>query len=262
MIEASRIDYGDPLPDVTELFLSVWADHYATISTMTEVIPPVLEVGAGFGILAAGIGERSGSAIIATEHPSRAYLFSSSYIDFLKRRGVCLVAHDLSERLPFRSESFSRVYFCDVLEHLSPLCIGEVLNDLGRILMPGGKLIISTPNLNRFGNLIRFLLGHSVNPPLEVPQFGKTLGHIREYAPSEIDHLFRAHGFAVENWCFGINPFFNDHLPGRNGKPSTALTKMVKRLSPIVSRFIPWSGDEMYVLLKSEGKCASTATAC
>lgn len=262
MIEASRIDYGEPLPEVNDLFLSVWADHYAVISTMADVRPPVLEVGSGFGILAAGIGEKSGGAIVATEHPSRAYLFRSSYTHFLKRRGVCLVAHDLSETLPFRSDSFFTAYFCDVLEHLSPLAIGKVLEDLDRVLMPGGKLIVSTPNLNRFGNLVRFIWGHSVNPPIEVPHFGKTLGHIREYAPSEIDHLFTSHGFTVQDWSFGINPYFNDRLPGRNGKPSTILTKMAKYLTPIVSKFIPWSGDEMYVLLKSEGKSASKATSC
>jgi SAM-dependent methyltransferase len=263
MLEATHIDYGEPIPELSDLFLSVWADHYAMISIMTGgVTTPVLEVGSGFGILAAGIGEKYGCAIVATEHPSRAYLFRSDYADFLKRRGVCLVAHDLSEPLPFRSGSFSLAYFCDVIEHLPPIGVGKVLLELGRVLGPGGRLIVSTPNLNRFGNLIRFLWGHSVNPPVEVPLFGKTLGHIREYAPLELDGLFRAHGFVTEKCLFGINPYFNERLLGRNGNPSTTLTRIVKRLTPVISKFIPWAGDETYVLFKFEGRRAPVATSC
>jgi hypothetical protein len=119
MLEASRIDYGEPLPQITEEFLTVWASHYARIASMTSPRPSLLEIGAGYGVLAAGLAQVAGGSVWATEHPSRRYLSSPSFREFLSAHGARLVANDLKEGLPFGAGKVRQVFCCDVTEHLT-----------------------------------------------------------------------------------------------------------------------------------------------
>jgi SAM-dependent methyltransferase len=57
---------------------------------------------------------------------------------------LCLLAVDLTGRLPFRDASFDAVLFLDVIEHLEPR--RHVLSEIGRVLTPDGRLLISAPN--------------------------------------------------------------------------------------------------------------------
>jgi ubiquinone/menaquinone biosynthesis C-methylase UbiE len=65
-------------------------------------------------------------------------LITSDYDNFLGIKVVC-DAHDL----PFHDQSFSNIFFVDVLHHLkSPL---ECFRDISRVLQPGGRLIMIEP---------------------------------------------------------------------------------------------------------------------
>jgi SAM-dependent methyltransferase len=48
------------------------------------------------------------------------------------------------ERLPFRDGAFASAFSNSVLEHIPPL--QEVLDELGRVVRPGGKLVFTVPN--------------------------------------------------------------------------------------------------------------------
>jgi len=71
-----------------------------------------------------------------------------------KETRATLYVHDVDKGLPmFSDEYFDLVTMIHVIEHLdSPY---NVLKEIHRILKPGGKLIILTPNLN---SLVRYLL--------------------------------------------------------------------------------------------------------
>jgi SAM-dependent methyltransferase len=248
ILEASRIDYAEHIPEITEQFRNVWSRHYAAIASLTRPTPPILEIGAGFGILAAGLGHSTGVPIWATEHPSRHYLFRSGYQNFLAKKGVHLVAHDLREGLPFCSESFATVYCCDVIEHLMPLYIIPVLHEISRVLAPGGYLVFSTPNLNRFSNFIRFIAGHSINPPLNVSKAGETFGHIRELAPKEMQALLRDVGLVTKKLVFGLNPYYTDKAFGEKNIFPACQAKTINCVTGILSWIIPSVGDGIYCL--------------
>jgi SAM-dependent methyltransferase len=250
ILEASRLDYGEPVPDVDDRFLEVWSSHYACIAAMASPRSGLLEIGAGYGVLAAGLGELTGGPVWATEHPSRSYLFRPGYRAFLRARGVLLVAHDLGEGLPFRPGIFAQVYACDVIEHLFPEAVMNLLEEIARVLVPGGELILSTPNLNRLANCVRLLRGHSVNPPLEIQRIGATFGHIREFAPKEVALFLERRGFRTVRQTFGLNPYFTVEAFGGYNVFSPRAAKILNRLTALVSRLLPAAGDEMYMLAR------------
>ncbi len=72
-------------------------------------------------------------------------------------QSVRVICADLNSRLPFGSESINVVTAFNVLEHLVET--ERFLQELYRILTPGGYTIINTPNLASWHNIAALLLG-------------------------------------------------------------------------------------------------------
>ncbi len=250
ILELSHIDYGEKIPELDEPFLKMWSDHYYAISRITLPDADFLEIGTGFGVLATGITRLSGKNCFTVEHPSRSYFRRSSYIDFLSSNRVHIIGSDLTEGLPFKSESFSLIYLCDVIEHLFFHDIKTMLNEIVRVLKPDGQLIISTPNLNRLGNIIRVMCGYSPNPPLYAESCGQTFGHIREFAPKELLYLLSLHGLETQNIDFGLNPSFSSDAFGAENIFSKNQSKLIHKINMVLSKMFPTLGDEIYLLAK------------
>lgn len=104
-------------------------------------------MGIGYGFLAAMIRRLSPRYdIFALEHPSRRYLSSREYRQFLKDQKIHLICSNVAaDGIPFGRCSFDVVTFCDVIEHL-PFPPDFALSEIKRVLNPGGYLIISTLN--------------------------------------------------------------------------------------------------------------------
>ncbi len=62
---------------------------------------------------------------------------------------------DLTGKLPFPDESFDIVILSEVLEHLPTHQV--VVREVGRILRPEGRWIVSTPNIFRLHSRLQFL---------------------------------------------------------------------------------------------------------
>ncbi len=59
------------------------------------------------------------------------------------RQNIDLLIGDL-RRLPFADSTFTKAFSLDVLEHLSPQALREMLAEASRILAPGGELFVYT----------------------------------------------------------------------------------------------------------------------
>ncbi|EFO79252.1 Methyltransferase type 11 [Oscillochloris trichoides DG-6] len=110
------------------------------------------------------------------------------------------------EALPFPDNSFDQVVFSEVIEHLvySPL---PVLREFRRVLRPGGRVLITTPNelyfKSRMRGILRMLLWQSLltreefrhQMLLEGEQRYTT--HSRTYTMGELTWLVEQAGFRV-----------------------------------------------------------------
>lgn len=68
----------------------------------------------------------------------------------------CLTGVDLNERLPLEDESFDVAVLQEVIEHLeSP---AHAIREVNRILVPGGRWILTTPNALCLRSRLHFLL--------------------------------------------------------------------------------------------------------
>jgi SAM-dependent methyltransferase len=159
--------------------------------------PSVLDVGAQFGSLAV-YAAKLGCRAAAVDHGP----FAKVYREIATDHGVDYKECDLgSERLPFPDSVFDFVTYTDVLEHHS-FSSKRVLDEIHRVLVPGGRLILMTPNHASIYNRVKLLLGYSVNDDFDY--FFKTCaaqevygGHHREYTRAEVKAALQRTQFRV-----------------------------------------------------------------
>lgn len=106
-----------------------------------------------------------------------------------------------ARNLPFKDESFAAVIFSEVLEHLPTGTETKVLREIARLLIPGGRLVVTTPADHPAYNL------------LDLAWF---LGH-RHYQIGVVCDLVEQGGFRV------VRAF-------RNGGPGDALRNLLYQL--------------------------------
>jgi len=115
--------------------------------------------------------------------------------DECREAGVRLAVADLlSPPIPFPDCSFDVVLYSEVIEHLQGnprVPMAEIF----RVLRPGGRVLLTTPNLARLTNRLRLLFGRSPLERIGGPGWG---GHLREYVLPEITDFVRQAGFHIE----------------------------------------------------------------
>lgn len=135
------------------------ASHRATNDKAFELITgrltprsQVLDLGAGRGHLARRVAawfEQQGAA------PAERLLACDLFAKDFQAAEVPFRELDFNRPLPFAEASFDLVYSVEVFEHLwRPY---DVLQDVHRILRPGGWLVLSTPNVLHLQSRLRFL---------------------------------------------------------------------------------------------------------
>jgi 2-polyprenyl-3-methyl-5-hydroxy-6-metoxy-1,4-benzoquinol methylase len=128
--------------------------------------------------------------------------------------------------LPFPDRAFDALVFTEVLEHISVKNPRVILEDFSRVLVPGGLVIFSTPNVCNLSNVIALLLGKNIFWPANI-FYGSLDRHNREYTPAEVDDLFLSSGFekiALWGMC--------DHSNWRSG----AAEFVYQNLSPLIDK--------------------------
>jgi SAM-dependent methyltransferase len=171
--------------------------RYVLAHTPENQTPRLLDVGAQFGALAI-YAMQLGCRAAALDYGMYAKAFREAVVD----RGVNYYESDLGrEPLPFADNSFDFATYTDVIEHheFSPK---RVLAEIHRVLVPGGRLILATPNHASLYNRIKLCFGGSVNDEFDyffnTTAEAKTYpGHHREFTRAEIRSALEQTDFRV-----------------------------------------------------------------
>ena len=141
----------------------------------------VLDVGCGTGVNAEQL-RTMGHRVFGVD-------LSPTAVGGFRKAGFAGAVADASTTLPFAEASFDLVFASEVIEHLAD---GEsFLKELRRVLKPGGRLLLSTPNSAFWVYRIYALAGRTLTE-VQHP------GHVRFYSKRSLAAQIRTAGFAVE----------------------------------------------------------------
>jgi SAM-dependent methyltransferase len=213
------VEWDNGEPNQEEIARSrrfAWADTERCL-TAAEFARPVLaarpeadvlDVGAGYLYMSSAFRMVFGEAfhLSTLEHPARAgTLTNDRFRAALEELRAELRTSDLAcDPLPWPEGSFDVVLFCDVIEHMEPTVVPAVVQRLGRLLRPGGRLVISSPNLPAFCRLASLAFGRGAiqAPAVPLEYAGGTYGHIRLYGRVDVEELMAETGLRLAEWRF------------------------------------------------------------
>lgn len=144
------------------------------------------------------VGTSAFSAILKVCRPLKRIVTLNLAYERPRWYGDAEVEHvvgDLTQPpLALEDGAFDLIVFSEVLEHLQGNphhAFGELL----RALRPGGRMVLTTPNLARLASRLRLALGRTPLETVGPPGWG---GHFREYTLHEVRALAVSAGFRVE----------------------------------------------------------------
>ena len=169
------------------------------------------------------------------------------YLSDAKNQRLHLIQGDLNHPLPFADQTFQCVFGFSVLEHLVNGC--RFLQESHRVLQPGGRLVLITPNLSAWFNVFLLAIGKMPssgphpdsmeliykNTPVQfrktnTPQAEEDLNldrHLVVFTYRVLQDYLRSLGFKhIRGRAYGYYPF-------------------PKSLQPIFERLDPWHCHQM-----------------
>ena len=134
-----------------------------------------------------------------------------------------------NDKLPYENEQFDLVIFTEILEHLHESPINK-LNDIKRIIKPGGYLLLTTPNVMNLENKIKFFFNVNIYQDIYRYCYNPRYSlHYREYSKKDLKKLL------IDFLKFKKIKFkYFNYAGGR-----TLLLKMIQKFSFMISSLIP-----------------------
>lgn len=171
--------------------------HYAAALELMRMPAPgqsrLLELGAGHCEIARLLRERGWQ--VHTADLEAACVAEAIALGFPATR------LDLNEPLPFPDAAFDCVVMLEVIEHV--VRAEAALAEVGRVLAPGGRLLLTTPNHAFYKSRLRALKGR----PL-----GMEGDHYRFFVKVQLEALLAAGGFRI------VDRNSSGHLPLMDGR--------------------------------------------
>jgi 2-polyprenyl-3-methyl-5-hydroxy-6-metoxy-1,4-benzoquinol methylase len=142
--------------------------------------------------------------------------FDKGIVKWLVSQGYNVEQVDLNkDPICYETNRFGVVTSCDVIEHLSDP--GRMLAEAFRLLKPGGRAFIATPNCSFWRRVKSLSAGIMFRTSGD--NYLKDGGHLAYYAPADFVDAIRAAGFKSVNLHF----FKHDPVPGKEWSALAAL---------------------------------------
>jgi len=166
----------------------------------------VLDVGAGSSEVPLEIADRCALACALDASPAPLHVLRALTGT---ERCLHLAAGDL-RALPFREASFDRIAVLEVVEHVPADGIPRYLGELRRLLAPGGRLLLTTPNYRSYWPLLEFLIDHLGG----AAQMGGHQ-HITRFHARRLRTALEENGFRVvhSGSVYHLSPFLSPLAP-------------------------------------------------
>ena len=198
---------------------------YRHIARCADREAAILDCGANDGWAFDILAERCG----ITPSQYRGIEWNARCAEEGRKRGLEIAQGDLNEGIAYGDDSFSCIQALSVLEHLLNPC--RFLKACHRVLRPGGRLVLLTPNISTYFTAVLILLGRmpssgphpDSNELLERAEIFKVSGADRQHDTEDdtpmhrhlivfsyrvLHEYLRTVGFShVEGRGFGLYPF-------------------------------------------------------
>ncbi|HEY1011999.1 MAG TPA: class I SAM-dependent methyltransferase [Herpetosiphonaceae bacterium] len=201
-------EYGKTMP--AEAKPAYFRLHRYRFRDLLRALPPaparILEIGTTPGTFT-GILRQAGYEVAGID------LFPNDRAELWRRLEVEVKFCNLDESpIPYPDAAFDAVVFSEVIEHLAGSPLGP-LREMLRVLKPGGRLVISTPNQFYLKSRLKTLGDVVLARPFEsFGEFTRSMrldgpqryyNHSRLYTMPELRWMLEQSGFAVLREHFG-----------------------------------------------------------
>ena len=149
---------------------------------------PLLEIPAGEGALAWQLHKLGYSVTAGDIDPA-----------FCKVRVIPSIHLDLNRKFPIEDEKFGYVSCIEGIEHLQDHF--QFVRECHRVLKPGGRLVLSTPNILNLASRLKFLMsGFYSLVPRPINEFSviPVFDHIHPLTYYQLRYMMHTQGFEIE----------------------------------------------------------------
>ena len=162
-----------------------------------------------------------------------------------KARNIEFKICDLNgDNIPYQDNYFDVVFFMAVLDRLCT-SHSRVIKEIGRIMRPGGLLILEVANFTRLLNRMKFLVGISPLPYADKQMNSENLhGYtsIHEYTMKECIYLL-----SICNFTIGRKEFFTPSIFRHYRWRSNARYRILEMMHYMACRMVPQFRGSIFV---------------
>ena len=194
--------------------------HRGKLVMIDQLIRPHLRAGSRLLEIGCGAGNLLLQATVAGSYPVALDL-SVQALTFVRSRleeaeaapaapGGFGLTQAIGEFLPFRDNVFDGILLSEVIEHLEAPQVS--IREAARVLCPGGRLLITTPNYRSFWPVMEWAVDRlNMAPKMAGEQ------HISRFHPSSLTKMLIESGLKMEyaGSIYALSPFLSLLSPER-----------------------------------------------
>ncbi len=151
----------------------------------------------GKNLLDIGCGNGEMAAVLLDRFDVQGVDISEHALMQASRIGVRTSQYDANrDVLPFSDETFDNVICLDVLEHV--IDPESLMQEINRVLVEGGNLVVCVPNILNIFNRISFMMGEFTDVMDVAHKNGELFSeHIRLFSKQKLETLLKQEGYVL-----------------------------------------------------------------